>query len=137
MHELSICQGLIRNVERIAAENGASAVQRIVLSIGALAGVEPALLQNAFKVVQPNTVAAQAELEIRSGAVRIRCQECGNESDIAGYRLLCHYCESWQVEVITGTELLLLQLELSGLPATPTGSHPGEPVIPGPLIPGL
>ena len=45
MHELSVCQGLIRQVERIAAENDAHAVSRVVLKVGPLSGVEPDLLK--------------------------------------------------------------------------------------------
>ncbi len=41
MHEMSICQALMDQVERIAKEQGASRVDSIVLSIGPLSGVEP------------------------------------------------------------------------------------------------
>ena len=42
MHELSICQGLIREVERVAAAARARDVVAIVVAIGPLSGVEAA-----------------------------------------------------------------------------------------------
>lgn len=119
MHELSVCQGMLNQVSKIASEHNASAVDRIVLSVGALSGVEPSLLQRAYSVAKLDTIAEHAELEIRVGAVCVSCRVCGKESEVDGYRLLCGHCQSWQVNLTAGEELLLLQLELSGLPDTP------------------
>jgi hydrogenase nickel incorporation protein HypA/HybF len=118
MHELSLCQGMLRQVRNIAAENGASAVDRIVLSVGTLSGVEPPLLQRAFSIARLDTIAANAVLDIRTNPVRVRCRNCEKESEVDGYRLLCSHCQSWQVNVITGEELLLLRVELSGISET-------------------
>ena len=43
MHEMSICQSLMDQVEQIATEQGASRVDSIVLCVGPLSGVEPFL----------------------------------------------------------------------------------------------
>ena len=45
MHELSVCQGLLRQVGKVAAEHEAHGVSRILLRVGALSGVEPDLLK--------------------------------------------------------------------------------------------
>ena len=116
MHELSVCQGMLRQVSKIASEHNATAVDRIVLSVGALSGVEPALLQRAYSVAKLDTIAENAELVIQTGAVRVSCRVCGKESEADGYRLLCAHCQSWQVNLTAGEELMLLQVELSGLP---------------------
>jgi hydrogenase nickel incorporation protein HypA/HybF len=114
MHELAVCQGLMSQVERIAADNQASAVERIVLQVGLLSGVEPPLLQRAFEVARAGTVAANAELEIKTGPVRLRCRECNEESEARPNRLLCAACGDWRVQVLEGEEMLLVSLELSG-----------------------
>ena len=44
MHEMSICQGLISQVESIARDKGASQVDSIVLSIGPADGSRVAIL---------------------------------------------------------------------------------------------
>ena len=115
MHEMSICQGLMDQVERIAAEQNASRVDSIVLSIGPLAGVEPELLTRAYEVARLNTVAEHAELEIETGPVIVECRSCGAKGEAEVNRLLCPACNNWQVNLVQGDELLLLKLEVSGI----------------------
>ena len=112
MHELSVCQGLLREVARVAAEHHAERVERIVLQIGELSGVEPQLLERAFAVARAGTLAAGAELEIRSGPVVVVCRECGGRSAVPPNRLVCTYCGDWRVQVVEGEELLLLTVEM-------------------------
>jgi hydrogenase nickel incorporation protein HypA/HybF len=112
MHELAVCQGLMRQVQRVAAEQGASSVERIVLQIGGLSGVEPPLLARAFEIARVGTVAAEAELEMRNGPVTVRCRECGSSGAVEINRLLCPECGDWRVRVTGGEELLLLSIEI-------------------------
>ena len=69
MHELSICNALLDQVERIAAERGAHSVAKIVLRIGPLSGVEPELLRNAYPLF-----AAAISRDILRGKKNNRCQ---------------------------------------------------------------
>ncbi len=112
MHELSVCQALLRQVETIAQEHEACGVDKIVLRIGPLAGVEPKLLQDAFPIARAGTVADGAELVIESLPLRVRCDSCGAESDAAPNRLLCGACGDWHTRVISGDEMLLASVEL-------------------------
>jgi hydrogenase nickel incorporation protein HypA/HybF len=119
MHEMSICQGLMDQVERIAAEQNASRVDSISLSIGPLSGVEPDLLKRAYEVARLHTVAENAELEIRTGPVVVECRSCGASGEAQVNRLLCPACGNWQVNLVQGDELLLLRLEVSGINEAP------------------
>ena len=69
MHELAVCQGLLRQVQQIALENRARSVERILLRIGGLSGVEPPLLERAFEIARMGTLAQEAELVIEEGPV--------------------------------------------------------------------
>lgn len=115
MHEMSICQGLMDQVERIAAEQNANRVDSIVLSIGPLSGVEPVLLNRAYEVARLHTVAENADLEIETGPIVVECRGCGAKGEAEVNRLLCGSCGNWQVNLIQGDELLLLRLEVSGI----------------------
>ena len=112
MHELSVCQGLMRQVERIARENDARSVERILLRVGGLSGVEPPLLKRAFEIARMGTLAENARLEIEEGPVAVKCQECGGSSVVPVNRLVCSYCGEWKVNVTQGEELMLLSLDL-------------------------
>lgn len=117
MHELAICQELMSQVLDVAAKNAAARVEHVVVSVGALSGVEPHLLKRAFTVAQAGTLAATAGLELRASPVRVSCNSCGALSDAAPNRLICGQCGDWKVKLNQGDELLLLSVELSGLPA--------------------
>ncbi len=112
MHELSVCQGMLRQVDAIAAEHAARRVSRITVRIGPLSGVEPALLAQAFPIASAGTVASDAELIIETLPVRVHCETCGEESDAAVNRLLCGSCGDWHTRLISGDELLLASVEL-------------------------
>lgn len=113
MHELSICQALLDQVERIAQEHGASRVERILLQVGPLSGVEPLLLQHAYPLAAAGTVAEHATLVIEPAPVRVRCSDCGSECDAAPNRLLCAACGGWRTRLISGDQMLLANLELT------------------------
>lgn len=121
MHELSVCQSMLLQVGRIALGRGAAAVDRIVVIVGPLSGVEPPLLERAFSVARAGTLAEYAEIEIETGAIEVLCRECGATSKVRVNNLTCRSCGDWRVEVREGEDLILKSVELSGIPA-PSGS---------------
>ena len=124
MHELSICQELMTRVEQVALENRATSVDTIFLSVGPLSGVEAPLLKRAFQIARLGTVAESAELNIQTGSIIVKCSECGASSEVRPNQLLCGSCRNWRVQVMQGEELLLLRLELSGIPDDLEGASP-------------
>ncbi len=115
MHELAICQEMLSLVSRIAAERGATRIDRIVVIIGPLSGVEVPLLQRAFSVARAGTPAANAALESEICGVRVRCRTCGVTSGASVSRLTCGRCGDWRVDLQQGDEMLLKTVELSGV----------------------
>ena len=115
MHELSICQSLLAQVAEISLNNGAKAVERIVIVVGALAGVEPALLARAFEFARSGSCAAHAELAIETTQVTVSCMVCGAQSRTVPNRLLCRACGGYRTRIVAGDELRLLRVELRTL----------------------
>lgn len=116
MHELSVCQGLMRQIETLAREHAARAVSKITLRIGPLSGVEPHLLQQAFPLASAGSMAEAAALVIESLPVRVRCRECGAESEAKPNQLICKQCGAWKTQLLSGDELLLASVELETEP---------------------
>jgi len=112
MHELAICQALMGQIESIAAERNASSVVSIVVGMGPLSGVEAQLLKHAYPVASAGTVAEGAELVIKNLPIRIKCTQCGNESDALPNKLVCNECGDWRTTLISGDELMLMSVEL-------------------------
>jgi len=112
MHELAICQSLINQVEGIALQHRAKSVSLIVVGIGPLSGVEAQLLKNAYPIASAGSVAENTELVIEYLPVKVKCNNCGCESDALPNKLVCKQCGNWQTSLVSGDELLLMSVEL-------------------------
>ncbi len=112
MHELSVCQSIISQLNTIAAEHQAHAVIRVFVQIGPLSGVEVPLLKNAWTIARSGTIAATADLEIEEMPITIRCSRCGKESQAVANRMVCDHCGEWRTQLVSGDEMLLKSLEL-------------------------
>ena len=122
MHELAICQALMNQVESIAAERNARSVVSIVVGMGPLSGVEAQLLKHAYPVASAGTIAEGARLVVENLPVRIKCTQCGNESDALPNKLVCKACGDWRTTLISGDELILMRVELET-----AAEHAGKP----------
>jgi hydrogenase nickel incorporation protein HypA/HybF len=114
MHELSICQAIVAEVERIARQHDA-AVASITLKIGPLSGVEAKQLEQVYPLAVAGTVLNRARLIIDAVPVHVRCRTCLEESAAAPNRMVCAHCGDWHTEIVSGDELLLASVELDRL----------------------
>lgn len=114
MHELSLIESALALVERSVTEHHATRVERIVLRVGALAGVDVDSLRFAFAAAAPRTVAADAVLEIEELAARVHCAGC--ERDFAGdgsFVFQCPQCGALSADIRQGRELELSRIEMT------------------------
>ena len=112
MHELAICQSLMDQVESIASERNAQSVTSIIVAMGPLSGVEAQLLKNAYPIASAGTIAEDAELIIEYLPVRVKCTQCGSESEASPNKLICKQCGDWRTTLVSGDEIMLMSVEL-------------------------
>ena len=112
MHEYSVVQALIEQIETIAAQNQARKVTRIIVKIGVMSGIEPHLLEIAFNTFKEKTICAGAEFVMNIQAVTIQCLDCKKRSELEPIRYCCPQCESLNIKVIDGEDLYLMRLEI-------------------------
>jgi hydrogenase nickel incorporation protein HypA/HybF len=110
MHEYSVVQSLMEQIEAQAGRHRATAVHRVRLRIGELAGIDPDLLRTAYEMVREGTICATAPLEIDTVAARWECRGCGR-AIAAGSLLQCEACGR-PARLAAGDEILLERLEL-------------------------
>ena len=110
MHEYSIVQALLAQVETQAARHGATAVKRLEVRIGELSGVEIELLKTAYEMMRERTICGGAPLEITPVAPRWECRSCGHEITQGG-ALQCPACGS-PARLAAGDEIVLDRIEL-------------------------
>lgn len=115
MHEVGIIESALEIVLRHAAERHAQRIQRVVLRIGSLAGVEPAALRFAFDAVTRGTPADGAALEIEPVPAAVYCPTCAREftPEAGGFIFQCPACGDLCGEVRRGRELELSRIEMT------------------------
>jgi hydrogenase nickel incorporation protein HypA/HybF len=111
VHELSVCQALISQLEELAHREMVQRVERVLVGVGPLSGVEPQLLQHAYPLAAAGTLAEDSELAIEDRPIRVHCPQCGKDSNASASRLLCAHCGDWRTTLISGDELMLIQVE--------------------------
>jgi len=112
MHELSIAQALVEQVEAAATKEHAQRVVRVVIAVGALSGVDPEALRSLFPLVAEGTVTADAELVVEPVKARVRCRVCACEEVAQTSFIRCTACGSRDVELVAGRELHIKTVEL-------------------------
>lgn len=110
MHEYSIVQALMSQVEAEAAKHGATSIERIELKIGEQSGVEVELLRTAFETFRERSICSNAELEIEIVPVKWGCPTCRDLFE-GGARLQCPDCGQ-PASLLSGDEILLQRIEM-------------------------
>ena len=106
MHEVSLVEALFDQVDGAIAPHAPGDVRAITLRVGALAGVEVALLRTAFDGCRGLRGYTAAALTVVDEAARWRCGACGAPVDEAR-GLRCEGCGG--APTLAGGDALVLE----------------------------
>ncbi len=114
MHEYSIVQSLMEIIEDNAKRHGASKVEKVVVKIGILSGVEPHLLKIAFDTFKERSICEDAELELVIQPIVALCKKCGHKNLFEKNSLFfeCQMCKEGELEIVEGEDMYLLSLQM-------------------------
>lgn len=113
MHELSIAQSVVDAVEIRATECQATRVQSVRLCIGEAIGVVVDSLTFCFEMItDSDPLLRGAKLVIDTVPHRARCRACASEFPILHFVAQCPICGAWSDEIVSGTELQILDMEV-------------------------
>lgn len=114
MHEMSIAQNLLEIIqENVPHSDGHTGGVKVVrLRIGEMAGVVPESLRFCFEAASQGTIAEGAELAIEEVPIMCRCRTCGSDFEVERFIFLCPKCQTPDVELLSGNELDVSELEL-------------------------
>ena len=113
MHEMSLCEGILQIIEAEAAKQSFSEVKQVVLDVGVLSSVEIPALEFCFGVVMQGSVAENAKLTINSIEAQAWCMQCAKTITIKQRYDACDECGSYQLQVSSGDELKIKELEVN------------------------
>lgn len=113
MHELSIVETLISQVEKEVLQSGQQGrVVGLNLVIGRLSGVNADSIRFAFQLLTPETSLDGVELSIEEPRAKCRCKDCEASTEIGELVASCPVCGSQRVTIVDGQDLLLDSIEL-------------------------
>jgi hydrogenase nickel incorporation protein HypA/HybF len=112
MHEMSIAQNILEIVREHVPEEDTSNVRSVKIRIGELAGVVHNSLAFCFSTLVSGTPLQKATLDILSIPVTAQCNICAKESRLEYGVFVCPLCNSFDIRIITGSELNVVEIEL-------------------------
>ena len=112
MHEASIAQNLLDIIEETAVQNSAKKVTKAFVTIGRLQAIEKDSLQFAFDALKEGSISENAELVINTVPITGYCHDCHVTSEYDAYIFSCTACGSNNVELKTGEELQITEIEV-------------------------
>ena len=112
MHEYSIVISLIDKCQEQVKAHKAKKVTKLVVKVGVLSGVEIELLQRAFDGFKEDSVCSDAKMQIYQQKVVVFCKECNKEHTLEKFEFICPTCKGYQLDILDGEDLFLMQLEL-------------------------
>lgn len=116
MHEMSIAQELIRQIEKHVTDERRPSVRRVALRIGTLSGVLPESLTFCFDALVAKTSLQQAELTVESVPYTLQCSVCNICFEPKGWAHVCPSCGCTQLLPTKGQELEIAYIELDESP---------------------
>lgn len=111
---MSIAQNILEIIrdQLFQLELDNARVKVVRMRIGEMAGVVPESLRFCFEVASEGTPAQGAQLTIEEIPIKCRCCQCGSDFSVESYAFICPKCGNADVELLSGNELQVVELEL-------------------------
>ena len=107
MHELSVAQNVLSEVERLKKDF--SKIKSVQLAIGRLSCINVEALQEALDIAAKDTFLENTEFIIEEVSPQVKCVACGKVFDFGQMR--CPGCNALDKEIIHGQELVISSIE--------------------------
>jgi hydrogenase nickel incorporation protein HypA/HybF len=112
MHEMSLCEGVLKILQESAKLQNFTRVKGVWLEIGQLSGAEPEAMRFCFDAVMRDTLAHGAKLEIIEQPGEAWCMQCAKRVEVHQRFDACPDCGSYQLQVTAGDEMKIKELEV-------------------------
>ena len=112
MHEYSLVQSLLSQVEALRREHGANRVVSVHVSVGEFAGVEPELFRDAFDVQTHQLWNQGATLTMDIVPLEAECDRCKRVFHVERFHFQCGSCNTTEITVLRGEHVILENVTL-------------------------
>jgi len=113
MHELGIVFYIIKDVKKVAQENGVEHVSKVVMNIGEVSTVVPYLLTDCWDwAVKKEEMLTNCRLEVNTIAAVSYCEDCKKEFETVKYGKSCPVCKGGNTCLLRGNEVEIKEIEV-------------------------
>ena len=111
MHELGIVFYIIRDVKKVAEENGVEHVSAVVMDIGEVSTVVPHYLTDCWRwAADKEEVLKGCELRINTIPAMTHCDGCGKDYPTVKYGKKCPHCSGDRTWLLKGNEVEIKEI---------------------------
>jgi len=111
MHELGLCDAMLKMVRNIVKEEELEGVNSITVEVGTLSGVIPRFLSECWTAVTDGTELQDTEFIVESLTGTAECLGCGEEFEADLEMLRCPNCGGTKLNPLTGRDMTIKEIE--------------------------
>ncbi len=127
MHELAIAESIFEAVEARATECNAARVKSVRLKIGEASSIVIDSLTFCFEMlIDLDPLLSGAQLLVDTVPHRARCRHCDKEFAVMNFVAQCPTCQEWSDEIVSGTEMQIVEMEIESAQSDNRPEHPGS-----------
>ncbi len=113
MHEARIAESIIDEIEDLIRQGRITGrVRTVCLRVGRLTAVVHENLRFLFGVLSEGTLLEKTELQIETAQAFATCRACGAGFEIQDIAFLCPSCDSAEIGLVGGRELMIDAVEV-------------------------
>ena len=112
MHEMSIAQSLVEILQDEMVKHHAQSLKSVTLHIGQLSAIVPESLSFCFEVITSGTNMEGAKLQTEIIPLKARCLDCESVFEIENYAFHCSHCGSVNLDMESGRDLSIIDMEV-------------------------
>ena len=110
MHELGICDALLKMIDKIAKEEELEGINSVTVEVGTLSGVVPSFLSDCWIAVTDGTAYDGVEFIVENVPGMAQCLDCGEQFTADLEKLVCPACGGNKLNPISGRDLTLKEI---------------------------
>ena len=111
MHELGICDALLKMVREAVREEELEGVNSVTVEVGTLSGVMPGFLSDCWIAVLDGTELEGVPLVVETLPGEAQCLDCGERFTADLERLVCPKCGGKKLTPVSGYDLTLKEID--------------------------
>ena len=113
MHELGLVNYVVKEVDKIAKENGVDKIKSVTLEFGEVSGIVPAYLYNYWDwYTKKHHMLEGSKLKVEEIPAVTWCNACKTTYDTITYGKTCPRCGSEETWLFKGNEMRIKQIEV-------------------------